>query len=82
MTVKLNLTIDEAVVKRAKRFAKQHNTSVSKLVEEYLEKSTKSTNQNGGKSFVEKYAGILNGKLSEKEVEKIKVERVKKKYGY
>ena len=40
MTVKLNLTIDEDVVKRTKRYAKKTNTSISKMVQEYLDKTT------------------------------------------
>jgi hypothetical protein len=34
---KLTLSIDQAVVARAKRYAKEQGTSVSKLVETYLE---------------------------------------------
>lgn len=33
---KVTLTVDEAVVERAKRFAEQRNTSVSALVERFL----------------------------------------------
>jgi len=34
---KLTLSVDGAVVKRAKRYASQRGTSVSRLVEQYLE---------------------------------------------
>ncbi len=34
---KLTLSIDEAVVRRAQRYAKQRGVSVSKLVEAYLQ---------------------------------------------
>ena len=34
---KLTLSVDQAVVKRAKRYASQRGTSVSQLVERYLE---------------------------------------------
>jgi hypothetical protein len=34
---KLTLSVDEAVVKRAKRYAAAQGTSVSKLVERYLD---------------------------------------------
>jgi hypothetical protein len=80
MTVKLNLTMDEDVVKRTKKYAAQKNTSVSKLVEEYLDKIT-IENNNSKKGLLSKWSGILNGKLSEKEVEKILNER-RKEYGY
>ncbi len=36
MQTKLTLTIDESVVSEAKKYAKSHHQSVSKLVEEYL----------------------------------------------
>jgi Family of unknown function (DUF6364) len=81
MTVKLNLTIDEDVVKRTKRYAKRTNTSISKMVQEYLDKTTQNEKADK-KSFVEKYAGSLNGQLSDKEVERLKEQRIKEKYGY
>ena len=36
MTTKLTLSVDPAVVSRAKRFAKRQGVSVSSLVEAYL----------------------------------------------
>ena len=36
VTTKLTLTIDKAVIKKAKSFAKTKNKSVSRIVEEYL----------------------------------------------
>lgn len=36
MTTKLTLTIDKAVIKKAKSFAQAKNKSVSRIVEEYL----------------------------------------------
>jgi post-segregation antitoxin (ccd killing protein) len=79
MTVKLNLTIDEEVVQRSKLFAKTRNTSISKIVQEYLDKATQNEK---AESFVEKYAGTLNGQLSDTEIERLKEERIKEKYGY
>ena len=81
MTVKLNLTIDEDVVKRTKRYAKRTNTSISKMVQDYLDKATKNEKTHK-KSYVEKYGGSLNGQLTDKEVERLKAERIKEKYGY
>lgn len=40
MKKKLTLTIEEAVKERAKKFAKYHNTSVSEIVEKYLDAVT------------------------------------------
>ena len=83
MTVKLNLTIDETIVAKSKRFAAKQNTSVSKLVEELLAKAMIAGEENKPKkSFVEKYAGTLSGKLSDSNVKKIKEEYLMKKYGY
>jgi hypothetical protein len=36
MTTKLTLSVDSAVISRAKRYAKRHGVSVSGLVETYL----------------------------------------------
>ena len=36
MKNRLNITIDEALLEQAKRYAQKHNTSVSKLVESYF----------------------------------------------
>lgn len=50
MKTKLTLTIDRAVIDRAKKFARLHNTSLSELVEGQFRKL-------GEKSFVEKWYG-------------------------
>ena len=81
MTVKLNLTIDETIVAKSKRFAAKQNTSVSKLVEELLAKAMIAGKENKPKkSFVEKYAGTL--KISIPDIDAAKDEYLKKKYGY
>jgi hypothetical protein len=38
---KLTLSVDSAVIERAKRFAEQRGTSVSELVERYLDRLTR-----------------------------------------
>ncbi|HQT98291.1 MAG: hypothetical protein B7Z62_05765 [Deltaproteobacteria bacterium 37-65-8] len=40
MPVKLTLSVDKRVIERAKRFSRQQNKSLSKLVEGYLRKLT------------------------------------------
>jgi 2-phosphoglycerate kinase len=77
MTVKLNLTIDEEVVQRSKFFAKRKNTSISKIVQEYLDKATQNEKV---ESFVDKYAGKFD--LGIVDVKKAKAEYLNKKYGY
>jgi hypothetical protein len=79
MTVKLNLTIDEEVVKRTKRFAKRENISISKMVQTYLDKATEKEKPKK-ESFVEKFGGKFN--LGIIDVKKAKDEYLKEKYGY
>jgi hypothetical protein len=83
MTVKLNLTIDENLVAKSKRYAAKRKTTVSKLVQELLKNHIVLTEKKSSKkSFVEKYAGTLSGKLSDEAVKKFKDEYLSKKYGY
>jgi hypothetical protein len=37
MTTKLTLTLDNAVIERAKKYAREKNSSVSRIVETYLD---------------------------------------------
>lgn len=57
MTKKLTLYSDEELVRQIKEYAKKHNTSVSKLVNEYFKELLSKEKR----SFVEEYAGILEG---------------------
>lgn len=41
MKTRVNLTVEIDVLKKAKNYAEEHNTSVSEMVEEYLKKVTK-----------------------------------------
>jgi antitoxin component of RelBE/YafQ-DinJ toxin-antitoxin module len=41
MKSRLNITVDEELLNRAKVYAEQHQTSISQLVEVYLERLTK-----------------------------------------
>lgn len=41
MDAKLTLKLDKEVIERAKRFARQYNTSLSKLVERYFDQITR-----------------------------------------
>jgi hypothetical protein len=78
MTVKLNLTINEKVAAKSKQYAAKKGVSVSRLVEEYLEKLTNG-NREKEKGFVQRTAGTLRIKISS--VDKAKDEYLKKKYG-
>ena len=78
MTTKLNLTLDENLIKNVKSYARKRNTSVSKIVQEQLY-SMLGKKENKKKSFVEKYGGMLKGEL--RDFDQIRDEYLKEKYG-
>ncbi|MEO7393308.1 MAG: DUF6364 family protein [Chitinophagaceae bacterium] len=83
MTVKLNLTIDEKIVAKSKRYATKRKTTVSKMVQELLSKQLEIEEKKPkSKSFVEKWAGTFSGKLTDEKIKGIKDEYLTKKYGY
>lgn len=83
MTVKLNLTIDEKIVAKSKRYAAKKKTTVSKMVQELLKKQIEQEEKKPvKKSFVEKYAGTFSGQLSDARVKEMKDGYLSKKYGY
>lgn len=43
MDKKLTLSLDDSIIERAKKYAKSHNVSVSKLIESYLRSLTSKT---------------------------------------
>lgn len=62
MTTKLTLSIDKAVISKAKEYAKEHNVSLSYLVENYLSlivEKLKETPEEKG-SIVTELSGIIN----------------------
>lgn len=83
MTVKLNLTIDENIVVKSKRYAAKKKTTVSKLVQELLKKQLELEGKKPKqKSFVQKWAGTFSGQLSDSRIKEIKDQHLNKKYGY
>jgi hypothetical protein len=83
MKVKLNLTIDEKIAAKSKRYAAKNKTTVSKMVQELLKKQLEQDEKlPKKKSFVEKWARTFSGQLSEKSVNEMKDEYLSKKYGY
>jgi Family of unknown function (DUF6364) len=79
MTTKLNLTIDEKVVAKSKRFAATQNTSVSKLVEELLVKHIEKNKEQKKSDFIKRTAGIIKTKQFNLNTEKATA--LKEKYG-
>ncbi len=80
-TVKVNLTIDEKVVLRAKKHARKRKLSLSKMVTELLNNATKETSLNSKMSnFINKYGGAYASK-EPIDINKIRDEYLKEKYG-
>lgn len=77
MTTKLNLTIEENIAAKAKAYAAKNNTSISKLVNDYLSKITSTSEKRKQKSFAEKYGGILTNTIN---IEDAKEEYLNNKY--
>ncbi len=62
--VKLTLRLDKAVIRQAKEYARKHNRSISKLVENYLRFITGPANREDvtDTPITNQLAGILKGK--------------------
>jgi hypothetical protein len=58
---KLTLSVDAAVVERAKRFAERRGTSLSALVERYLELLTREPAPSAPPPVLGRLRGILTG---------------------
>lgn len=60
MQAKLTLSIDPAVIVRAKRYSKKSGVSISQMVQTYLDTvSRTAAHENGNASFAESFRGIL-----------------------
>ncbi len=70
---KLTLSVEGAVVERAKRFARRRETSISALVERYLEALTRPAARRGDARVgglppvTARLAGLLHGKGGDRE---------------
>lgn len=66
MDVKLTLKLDEEVIKKAKIFAQENNTSLSRLIENYLLQITsESTSTTKITSLVKSLSGIIDSSIGE-----------------
>lgn len=85
MKKKLTLTIEESVKKRARQYADRHDTSISDMVENYLDSITKEdtgfTPEKG--SWTESMIGIarLSPEYERMSYKKIKQREILKKHG-
>lgn len=62
---KLTLNVDPDVIERAKAYADRHNTSVSKLVTQYLAVITEDVPGEGDPPILRRLRGSLRGALAE-----------------
>lgn len=61
MTTKLTLSVDPQVVKRAKASAKRRGTSLSQLVERFLDLWSKGSGEHGETPVLRRLRGSLSG---------------------
>lgn len=59
--VKLTLTVDPEIVETARRYAADHATSISQLVEDFLRTLTASPSRSGGAPVLKRLRGSLKG---------------------
>ena len=59
MIIKLTLTIEDAVIKRAKHYAKYTGKSISALVEQYLDELTTETSASALSSGLQNLVGSV-----------------------
>ena len=63
METKLTLRLQDEVIKRAKIYARNHQTSLSKLIESYLDSLTQPINEKNEESItplVKSLSGVIN----------------------
>ena len=59
METKLTLKLEQSVIEKAKGLAKARKTSVSKLVEDYLQQITKEINEDEITPLVKSLSGVI-----------------------
>jgi len=82
MQAKLTLSVEKDIVEKAKIFAKMHNTSVSQIVEEHLEKvvSVEQAELEELSPLTRSLLGIANGIPASKSYKEIIAEARTEKY--
>lgn len=63
MDTKLTLKLEDSIIEQAKKYAKDHNVSLSKLIESYLKAIT--TNKNEQEIEISPLVESLTGVISE-----------------
>jgi len=62
---KLTLSVDDAVIRKAKRFSQRHNTTVSRLVTEFL--ASLEDSESRAMPLVSKLTGVLSPAVTREE---------------
>lgn len=88
MKTKLILDVDDKIVARAKRATAKRKVSLSSVVEDYLEKYSrnslpgKSKSKSVGPSLLERIRKYTHHvEITDEEIERLKAEHMKEKYG-
>ena len=86
MKTKLTLNVDDKIVARAKRASAKRKVSLSSVVEDYLERYSSSAlpqkSHNAEPSLLERIRKYTRPvEISDEEIEKLKEEHMKEKYG-
>ena len=81
MKNRLNITVDDALVEQAKRYAAKHKTSLSSLIERYLKSLTRPARK---KNIIDlmKELPKPKGEIPGSNVKELYYENRKKKYGF
>lgn len=86
-TTKLTLSMEPEVVYRAKKYAKKRHISLSRLIQDFLEKSiagedSKDDTKANVPQEIQSLIGALKGPdVSKKHLRQLKYEHLKEKYG-
>ncbi len=86
MKTKLTLNVDDKIVARAKRAGAKRKVSLSTVVENYLDKFSKNnspkTKSNAEPSLLERIKKYTHPvQITDEEIEKLREEYIKEKYG-
>jgi hypothetical protein len=64
MNTKLTLKLDQNIIEKAKNYAKAHGTSLSKIIENYLQKITDNNKEKKDKDKITPLVKSLSGIIS------------------
>jgi hypothetical protein len=78
MTNKLTLTVDKAVIERAKLYAKNTGRSLSEIIENYLEAITQENTHDDLSPKLKKIVGVVNLPIDFDEITALRSEIEKK----